>query len=47
MFELSLDQKLQEKARESVKRVLEKHNNQITYESVNDMQYLEQCVNGE
>jgi cytochrome P450 family 6 len=38
---------LQEKARESVKKVLEKYDGEFTYEAVNEMQYIEQCINGE
>lgn len=46
MYELSVNEDIQAKARESVKDVLKKHGNKLTYESVNEMDYLEQCVNG-
>jgi cytochrome P450 family 6 len=46
MYELSVNEDIQDKARESVKDALEKHGNKLTYESVNEMDYLEQCVNG-
>lgn len=45
MYELSVNQQVQEKARNSVMEVLKRHNNQFTYESVGEMHYLEQCVN--
>lgn len=44
MYEFSVNQDIQDKARQSVKDVLKKHNNQLTYDAVADMQYLEQCV---
>lgn len=47
MYELSINTDIQRKARDSVKGVLKKHGNKLTYEAVNEMQYLEQCVNGE
>lgn len=46
MFELSINEEVQEKARDCVTKVLAKHNNKLTYESVNEMHYLEQCING-
>lgn len=44
MYEFSIYEDVQEKARRSVKEALAKHRNQITYEAVGDMNYLEQCV---
>lgn len=46
MYELAIHEDIQRKARESVNEVLRKHGNKLTYEAVNDMQFLEQCVNG-
>lgn len=46
MYELSQSDEIQRKARESVQEALKKHGNSFTYESVNEMHYLEQCVNG-
>lgn len=46
MYELSINMDIQKKARESVLEALKKHGNNFTYESVNDMNYIEQCVNG-
>jgi len=45
MYELSINVDTQKKARESAKEVLKKHGNNFTYEAVNDMDYIEQCVN--
>lgn len=47
MFELAINQEIQQKVRASVIEVLKKHDNQLTYEAINEMHYLEQCVNGE
>lgn len=45
MYELSINEDIQRKARESVREVLKKHGNEMTYEAVNEMDYIEQCVN--
>jgi cytochrome P450 family 6 len=45
MFEFSINEEIQEKARQSVKDALTKHGGQLTYDSVADMNYLENCVN--
>lgn len=45
MLELSLNENIQEKARRSVRKALEKHENQFTFESISEMRYLEQCLN--
>lgn len=45
MLELCINTDLQEKARQEVQKVLKQHNNEMTYECVNDMKYLEQCIN--
>lgn len=47
LFELSHNQALQDKARENVDKVLAKHNDQFTYEALCEMDYIENCVNGE
>lgn len=46
IYELAQNQEIQEKLRQSIKDVLEKHDNKITYEAMQDMTYLEQCING-
>jgi cytochrome P450 family 6 len=45
MFELSVNEEIQVKAREDVKNAIKKHGGKLTYDSVADMTYLEQCVN--
>jgi cytochrome P450 family 6 len=47
LFELSQKQELQDKARDCVQKVLERHNGQFTYEALCEMDYIENCVNGE
>lgn len=43
LFELSVNEDIQEKARQSIKAVLAKHGS-FTYDAVAEMDYLEQCV---
>ena len=47
LHELSLNQEIQEKARQNVLDSLEKHDGKITYESIAEMNYFELCVSGE
>ncbi|XP_013112018.2 probable cytochrome P450 6a21 [Stomoxys calcitrans] len=44
LYELALNQAIQEKAREEVVKVLGAHNNCFTYECMKDMVYLEQII---
>lgn len=46
LHELSLNQEIQEKARKNVQEVLSRHDGKITYDSLSEMTYLEQCING-
>lgn len=46
MYELSLNEDLQEKARQSVKNVILKYGS-LNYDAVAELRFLEQCVNGE
>jgi cytochrome P450 family 6 len=45
LHELSLNEEIQEKARQNVLDVLRRHDGKITYDSLNEMTYLEQCIN--
>lgn len=46
LYELSVNPEIQERARKEIKDVLAKHENQFTYEAVQEMKYLEQIVDG-
>lgn len=46
LFELALNQDVQEKARSEIIDVLKKYNGVLTYECMKEMRYLEQCVKG-
>ncbi|CAG9859768.1 unnamed protein product [Phyllotreta striolata] len=44
LIELAQNQDIQDKVRSEIRKVLGKYNNEITYESVTEMDYLEQVV---
>ncbi|XP_061401508.1 probable cytochrome P450 6a21 [Musca vetustissima] len=44
LYELARHQEIQEKARQEVRKVFEKHNNEFHYESMREMSYLEQVI---
>lgn len=46
LHELSLDQKLQEKARQEIDQTLARHGGTMTFESLSEMAFLEQCIYG-
>lgn len=46
LFELSIHPEIQEKVREELFRVLKKYNNKITYDSLKELEYMQQVVEG-
>jgi cytochrome P450 family 6 len=46
LYELAYRPKIQERLREEITKVLEKYNGEMTYESLAEMTYLDQVVNG-
>lgn len=47
MYELAKNPTVQQKAYEEIVSVLDKHNGNLTYESVMEMKYTEYCIDGE
>lgn len=47
LHELAMNPEVQEKTVEHIKTVLQRHNNELTYECLQEMDFLEQVVNGE
>lgn len=45
LYELSINKEIQEKLREEVLSTLEKHGNEVTYDSIAEMTYLEKVIN--
>jgi cytochrome P450 family 6 len=46
LFELSQNQDIQDKARDSVRKVLAKYDGHFTYEAMMEMDYIENCISG-
>lgn len=46
LFELAKNQHIQLKVHEEIDTILNKHDGQITYESIGDMKYLDACIDG-
>ncbi|XP_054740135.1 probable cytochrome P450 6a14 [Anastrepha obliqua] len=44
LYELALNPVIQEKVRNEIERVLKSHDNQLSYDALNEMQYLDQAV---
>lgn len=46
LHELAINKEIQHKARDEIKRVLDKHGGTFSYEAMKDMNYITQIVNG-
>lgn len=46
LYELALNQNIQTKVREEIKRVIAKHNGELTYEGMMEMEYLGRVIEG-
>ena len=46
LYELAKHPEIQEKARQEIKHVLEKHDNQLSYEAMMELSYLDQIITG-
>ena len=46
LYELSLHQDIQDRLREEIDVVLQKHDGKLTYEGVQEMEYLDKVVSG-
>lgn len=47
IYELAKNKRVQDKLKEEIDRVTEKYNGKITYESILEMEYLTQVIEGE
>jgi cytochrome P450 family 6 len=47
LYELAKNEDIQKKLRQEIDSVLDKHNGQMTYDSIQDMKYLNQVIDGE
>lgn len=47
LYEVSKNKDVQQKIQNEIDNVLAKHDGKITYESVNEMKYLDNCIDGE
>ena len=45
LYELSLNEEIQEKTRREINKVLEDFNGEVTYEAINSMDYVGQVIN--
>lgn len=46
VYEMAKNPEIQKKAYEQMKTVLEKHDDELTYESIAEMKYIESCIDG-
>lgn len=47
IYELARNPDAQNRVQEEIDKVLERHDGKLTYESIGEMKYLENCINGE
>ena len=47
LYELAMHPDIQTRVREEICEVLQKYKNEVTYEAIQDMKYLDMVVNGE
>lgn len=47
MYELARNPEAQSKAYAEINEVLRRHDGKLTYESINEMKYMENCIDGE
>lgn len=46
LYELAKNPEIQKKVHQEIDQIKEKHNGQLSYDAVNDMKYLEWCIDG-
>lgn len=46
LYYLARHQEYQNKAREEITTVLRKYNNEITYDAIQELKYVQQCIDG-
>ena len=46
MYELAKNQDIQQRVHQEIDSVLERHDGQITYDSISEMKFLDQCIDG-
>lgn len=47
LYELAINLDIQEELRNDIKKVLSRHDNKLTYESMLDMKYLQMVIDGD
>lgn len=46
LYEVSKNPEIQQKVRDEIEEVLKRHNGEVTYDSVSEMQYLGRVIDG-